>query len=208
MIHSGPSSIDAHTLRASVGKLPDVFLEGVGYSREEIENLRAMYTDAALKYYSCFISFADTGEDREFADRLHESLAANNVTNWYFRGDTPQGGVDLEQQINAAIRGHDKLVLICSQRSIYRPNVIKEILRAIDIERETGTKKLFPIRLDDHILGEEMMSEAREKVRAGEWRENWVYYVRKPYIPDFSNWKDHDVYQRELKKLLRDMKRA
>jgi uncharacterized protein YjbI with pentapeptide repeats len=208
--HSGPSSLDQHTLRASVCKLPDLFLHGVGYTPEEIEYLRAIYHDAALRYYSCFISFADIGEDRQFADKLHQSLIANNVSNWYFHSKDkvarPHAGKDLEDQLDQAIKAHDKLVLICSQRSIYRKNVVKEILRAIDLEHETGTKKLFPIRLDDHILGKEMMYEAREKVKSGEWKENWVYYVKKHYIPDFSTWKDHDTYEAEFARLLEDLK--
>lgn len=30
--------------------------------------------------------------------------------------------------------------------------------------------------------------------------------IREYYIPDFSNWKDHDSYEREFEKLLRDLK--
>lgn len=32
--------------------------------------------------------------------------------------------------------------------------------------------------------------------------------IREYLVPDFSNWKDHDSYQREFKKLLRDLKYA
>lgn len=104
------------------------------------------------------------------------------------------------------MEGHDKLVLICSRQSFYRPNVVKEILRAVDQERKTGRKKLFPIRLDDHNLSDEFMEEAREKVKSGEWRENWVYFVRKFHVPDFSGWKDHDAYVGAVAELLRNFK--
>jgi len=30
--------------------------------------------------------------------------------------------------------------------------------------------------------------------------------IREYYIPDFSNWKNHDPYQREFEKLLRDLR--
>ena len=50
------------------------------------------------------------------------------------------------------------------------------------------------------------MEEAREMVRSGEWPSNWVFYVNKYHIPDFSGWKDHDTYQGELGNLLRDLK--
>lgn len=41
--HPGPSSLDEHTLRASVSRLPDAFLRGAGYTRSEIIHLRALY---------------------------------------------------------------------------------------------------------------------------------------------------------------------
>jgi hypothetical protein len=30
--------------------------------------------------------------------------------------------------------------------------------------------------------------------------------IREFYVPDFSNWKDHDSYQKEVDRLLRDLK--
>jgi hypothetical protein len=162
-----------------------------------------MYQDAAVRYFSCFLSSA--GDDHEFADKLHTDLIMNNVSCWHYRADM-RGGLDWQHQINEAIALKDKLVLITSRHSIYRPNVVTEILKAIDLERKHGIQKLFPIRLDDHILGDEMTEEAREKVKSGEWRENWVYYVRKKHILDFSGWKEHDVYKGEFNKLLRDLK--
>ena len=38
--HLGPSTLDVRTLRESVLHLPSVFLRGVGYTDEEIQNLR------------------------------------------------------------------------------------------------------------------------------------------------------------------------
>ena len=32
--------------------------------------------------------------------------------------------------------------------------------------------------------------------------------IREYYIPDFTRWKDHDEYQKEFKKLLRDLKKG
>ena len=33
-----------------------------------------------------------------------------------------------------------------------------------------------------------------------------ILEVREYYIPDFSTWKDHDKFEAEFKKLLRDLK--
>jgi hypothetical protein len=205
IIHTGPSYLDAITLRSCVRFLPDVFLLGVGYTNEEIETLRAMYSDGGIQYYSCFLSYAHLNSD--FADRLRTDLIANGVSCWQDTQDL-RSGQKWEGQINTAIKAHDKLVLFCSRQSVYRPQVVREILQAIWTERETGEQKLFPIRLDDQILSAEMLEDAREKVRSGEWSENWVYEVRKYQIADFTQWKDHDAYQKALAGLLRDLKKT
>lgn len=129
----------------------------------------------------------------------------NGIDCWHYAHDM-RGGKEWEVQITDAIKEHRKLILICSRRSIYRRNVVSEIMRAIDEERRTGEQKLFPIRLDDHILGTEILEEAREKVKSGEWSENWVFYVQKYHIPDFSRWTDSKDYQRELTKLIQDLR--
>ncbi len=197
--HHGPSSIDQHTLRHGFAEYPDVFLEGIGYSKNEIRGLKDMYIRHSQPYLSCFLSHAKA--DAAFVERLYTHLTANNVACWQFVHDM-RGGKEWEGQIKDAIRDHDKLVLIYSQRALYRPNVVKEIVSAIEDERATGIQKLFPIRLDDHILTEAMMDEAREKVRSGEWGENWVYYITKYHIPDFSRWESESFYEPEFEKLL------
>jgi hypothetical protein len=198
--HGFPTFLDRETLQNSVHGLPDVFLEGCGYTRLEIETLRALYTNSPIRYFSCFISHAEG--DLPFADRLLADLRQNNVTCWQYKGEL-RGGRHWEDQINAAIKKHDKLIVVCSRQAVYRPNVIKEILAAMDQERATGEQKLFPVMLDRHILSSEMMEDAREQTRSGAWRENWVHHARKYHIPDFSGWDtDNTKYQLEFGKLL------
>jgi hypothetical protein len=203
-LHEAHSFLDARTLRAAVPHLPDLFLQGVGYTNEEIQILRSLYTQA-IQYYSCFISHYGDGEDSEFSDRLRADLINNNVSCWHFRYDM-RAGQFWRTQIAEAIKLHDKLVLVCSEQALVRRNVVDEIIAAIERERERGSQKLFPIRLDDFILGDEMLEIADAKMKAGEWREDWVRYVRAYHIPDFRRWKDHDVYRTEFQKLLRDLK--
>jgi uncharacterized protein YjbI with pentapeptide repeats len=199
--HEGESSIDVITLRACVNDLPNIFLQGIGYTLQEIETLRAMYKQGIN--YSCFLSYAHA--NRDFAGQLRTDLLANNVNCFQDTQDL-RGGQKWEDQINQAIKQHDKLLLVCSRQSIYRPQVVREIIQTIDSERATGEQKLFPIRLDDHILSEEMMNDARENARSGVWSQNWVHHVRKYQIPNFSGWKDPDTYQEALQKLVRDLK--
>ena len=72
--------------------------------------------------------------------------------------------------------------------------------RATKVEREEDRRKLFPIRLVDFdaIQKWECFDADSGKDLAAELREY--------YIPDFSNWKDHDSFEKEFAKLLRDLK--
>lgn len=75
-----------------------------------------------------------------------------------------------------------------------------EIERAREKERTSSGKILFPIALAPF-----------ERVR--EWRqfdadlgEDIARRVRQFYIPNFSNWKDHDAYQVAFDRLHRDLR--
>jgi hypothetical protein len=43
LVHNGPCSLDQHTLRASVARLPDWFLRGVGYTQDEVIAFHKLY---------------------------------------------------------------------------------------------------------------------------------------------------------------------
>lgn len=202
--HRGSSSLDAATLRACIHGLPDVFLEGVGYTRHEIEYLRSLYTSAAIQFYSCFISHAVTKVDGAFADRLRNDLLAKNISCWHFRYDMKMGD-RWATQIDSAIKQHDKLVVVCSKKGILREGVIKEVIRAIEQETNTGVQKLFPVRLDDFIFSPEM-TEAFNALAPHLRRADWLDYLREYQIGDFRKWKDHDAYQEQFTKLLDALK--
>jgi hypothetical protein len=80
--------------------------------------------------------------------------------------------------------------------------VIDEIISAVERERETGVQKLFPVRIDDFVLSDELLTLADYKVGRGEWREDWVRYIRAYHIPDFRDWQSNEPYRREFQKLL------
>lgn len=203
--HLGPSFLDARTLRASVPHLPDVFLQGVGYSQEEIAALRELYS-RAIEFFSCFLSHTD--KDADFVDRLRADLLSNNVSCWHYRYDMRTGGY-WREQINTAIKVYDKLVLICSEHSLTRKGVVEEIIEAMEYQDKPDEKnrlKLFPVRLDDFIFSEAMAQFAKQQVAKGEWGRNWLDKVKAIQMADFRGWKDHDAYKREFDKLLRDLK--
>src|ERR1700752_2574424 len=41
--HLAPSSLDVHTLRACAARLPEAFLQSVGYTPKEIHDLKILY---------------------------------------------------------------------------------------------------------------------------------------------------------------------
>ena len=75
-----------------------------------------------------------------------------------------------------------------------------EIANAWERQVQQGKHVLFPVRL-----------------RSFETLENWKCpdpktgkdlgrEIRKYFIPDFSNWKDHDSYQTAFQRLVKDLK--
>jgi hypothetical protein len=201
--HAGPSILDARTLRSSIAKLPLGFLLGAGFTEQEVLAFRTLY-DRERVFYSCFISYARA--NHEFADYLRRRLLKSNISCWQDTHDM-RGGNPWRGQIYDAIEKHDKLVLVCSKDSLTRPAVVEEILEAIDRERKTNTQKLFPLRLDDYIFSDELEEVARTAVARGEWKENWVAYVRAYHIPDLSNWKKPRNFAREFSKLVEALKK-
>jgi uncharacterized protein YjbI with pentapeptide repeats len=198
VLHRGPSSIDIDTIYFSEGKISEYFLREAGVPDTFVTFMSSL-TQEAIQYFSCFLSHA--GPDAEFADRLRNDLVSNNVSCWHYRYDM-RGGQFWRTQISEAIKIHEKLILVCSKQALLTRNVVDEIVAALERERETHSQKLFPIRLDDFILGNEMLKTADKKMKAGEWREDWVRQVRAYHIPDFRKWKKHDAYQPEFYRLL------
>ncbi len=75
-----------------------------------------------------------------------------------------------------------------------------EITKARKRETKEGKRALFPVRL----VGFE---------RLGNWEcfdadtgKDSAREIREYFIPDFSNWKDHDPYQVGLGRLAKDLK--
>jgi hypothetical protein len=156
-----------------------------------------------LTSLSCFISYARA--DAEFVDRLDSDLRATGIACWKDTKDMRGGGL-YRPQIQKAIESHDKMILVCSERSFGREAVVEEIDAAIAREKEIGAQKLFPIRLDDFILSDKASRIAREKVAGGGWYSDWVKYVRAFHIPDFSGWRDPEQYRVEFERLVKTLR--
>jgi hypothetical protein len=143
--HLGPSILDHRTLARS-GPLPLAFLRGCGLPEALIEYLPSLLGET-IQFYSCFISYSST--DEAFCRRLHGRLQDAGLRVWFAPHDI-RGGQKLHEQIDAAIRVYDKLLLVLSPHSIQSPWVEFEIRRARRREVTEQRRLLFPVRLVDY----------------------------------------------------------
>ncbi len=198
--HLGPSSIGIDTLYASRGNIPDVFLRGCGVPDSMIEYARSLVLgENPIEHYSCFISYSHKNE--AFAKRLYDRMQQEHLRVWYAPEDM-KGGKKTHEQIDQAIRVHDKLLLVISEESMKSEWVETEIYKARQREVSENCRVLFPVRLV-----------SMEKICA--WKcfdadtgKNMDREIREYHIPDFTEWKDHDKFEGEFAKLLRDLKQS
>jgi uncharacterized protein YjbI with pentapeptide repeats len=196
--HQGPSPLDVDTIFCSGGDIPASFLRGCGVPETLITQIPSLVgAQEGLQFHSCFISYSS--RDEEFARRLHRRMRDAHLRVW-FAPEEMKGGNLLIEQIETAIRVYDKLLVVLSEASLQSEWVMTELRKARKAERQSGKRKLFPVRLVDF-----------ETLR------NWECFdadsgkdlavdLREYFIPDFSNWKDHDQFEAAFSRLLKDLR--
>jgi len=194
--HDGPSTIGVDTIYKSRGKIPEVFLRGCGVPDEFITYIGSM-VGRPIVYYSCFISYST--HDQEFAEWLHADLQAKGVRCWFAPHDI-RGGRKIHEQIDEAIRLHDRLLLILSEDSMSSEWVNTEIAKARKRETRESNRVLFPVRL----VGFERLRDW--ECFDGDTGKDSAREIREYFVPDFSNWKDHDSYQTAFQRLVSNLK--
>jgi hypothetical protein len=194
--HVGPSTIGIDVLYHSRGNIPKTFLQWAGVPPEMITYIKSL-VGRPFEFYSCFISYSS--KDQDFAERLHADLQSHGVRCWFAPADI-QGGRKLHEQIDQAIRLHERLLLILSAHSMQSEWVKTEIAKARQREVQENRQVLFPMRLVsfEAVRDWECFDADTGKDSARE--------IREYFIPDFSNWKNHDAYQVAFQQLLRDLK--
>jgi hypothetical protein len=108
---------------------------------------------------------------------------------WFAPHDLRFGDKILDE-IDAAIRLRDKVLLILSEHSIKSHWVEDEVNAGFEEERKRGQIVLFPLRLDETVT---------ETTKA------WAAKLRARLIGDFQHWKDHDAYKRSFERVVRDL---
>jgi hypothetical protein len=192
ILHHAPSTVGLDTIVRSGGQIPETFLRGCGVPDEVIAYVRSLGQSARpIQLYSCFISHSSG--DRRFCERLHADLQAAGVRCWFAPEDLKVGD-KFRDEIENAIRVHDKLLLVLSDHSVNSSWVETEVESALERERREGRLMLFPVRVDGAVMD------------AGK---AWAADVRRHrHIADFTDWKNYDAYQRAFQRLLRDLRAA
>jgi hypothetical protein len=194
----GPSILSVGTLVISGGKIPESFLRGCGVPDALIAYLPSLLgSQNAIQFYSCFISYSH--KDEEFCKRVHSRMRDEHLRVWYAPEDMP-GGKKLHEEIEHAIRLHDKLLLVLSEQSMESEWVKTEIAHARRREKREGKQVLFPIRLVSYDRIKEW------KAFDADTGTDMAREIREYYIPDFSNWKEHDAFEQAFVRLLKDLK--
>lgn len=202
--HFGPSVLDSATLRACTADLPDVFLEGIGYTRREIDALRALYVDPPLPFFSCFLAHGSQKPDSAFAELLRADLRAENIACWPLRYNLELGDRWADPAGSAA-RDHDRRIVVCGRECVFREEVVREIIRAIEWESRDGRRRLFPVRLDDFILSPE--AQARfDALTPRLQKSDWLSQMKQRPIVDFTKWRRHDDYRMQFDRLLKALR--
>jgi hypothetical protein len=198
--HYGPSTFGIETLQSALADADGAFSPehrqfflNAGVPASLLDGLR----EHPEQFYSCFLSFA--ADDEPFPSKLYDDLKVAGVRCWKFERNAVPGRNSWDN-ISNAIRTHNKVIVICSRRSLQRPAVLREIERALQEEDRRSLRQatdptvesdvLIPVRLDDYVL------RGWEHARKAD-------IVSKAITVNFNGWDtDPDIYKRELHRLM------
>ncbi len=182
--HGGPSIIDHRTFHRS-GKLPYEFLRGVGLSETVIKQFS---TESNKLYEECFISYSSADDD--FVTRFYNDLQVAGVRCWYAPEDL-RLGAKIRPSLHDAIQNSDRFIVVLSESSIKSDWVEDEVEQALQIERETQSTLLLPVRIDDSVMS----------CDAG-----WAASLRRiRNIADFSKWSQRLEYKQSMERVLNEL---
>lgn len=184
-IHSQRCYVDTSTLYRTASTLTqdrarerevESFLRRCGLEPEALELYRAQIGQP-VEYYSAFISYSRA--DREFATALYDALQVRGVQCWLDeRALLP--GDELYDEINRAIRLHDKVLLCCSESSLRSWWVENEIDIVFEREQQSAREGdkclvLIPLNVDGFLF---------------RWNGGRAAQIRKRVAADFVSWQE------------------
>jgi hypothetical protein len=192
--HNGPTFIDYNTLIISFLKAGnqltpgmEIFFINAGVPRQLLDALPEILEK--IQYCSCFICYGQP--DLAFAQKLVKDLKVRGISCWLYSLDyTP--GEKTWGEITQRRREAEKMIVLCSVKSLMRDGVKKEI----EEQKDEDPGKMVPISLDDDWKHEGF------QVKRGQ-RDLKPFLVERNYA-DFC---DESKYNESFNKLLRGIKR-
>ena len=115
----------------------------------------------------------------------------------WFAPEDVRGGLKLHEQIDEAIYGLDKMLIVLSEYSIQSEWVIREIRRAVKREKMERRRILYPIGLASYPDLAQQLDRMEDPALAENLRGYW--------IPDFSEWEQEPKFSALFADLLRDL---
>jgi uncharacterized protein YjbI with pentapeptide repeats len=171
--HLTPSTLGVDSILRSKGRIPEIFLRGVGLPDEWIAYISSLVGDG-IQFFSCFISYSSV--DKPFAIRLHDALQSKGIRCWLDEKHLLPGD-DISRGLERRIYLWDKFLLCASKNSLtsrWVENEIKTTLEkewALRKEKGTSVQKLIPLNLDGYMFLDEwdfgvLSNEIRSRVAA------------------------------------------
>ena len=111
-----------------------------------------------------------------------------------------RGGQKLHEQIETVIRVFDKLLIVLSEASRQSEWVMTELRKARKAERQSGQRKLIPVRLVDFATLRDWECFDADSGK------DFAVELRETFIPDFSRWKEHAPFETAFARLLKDLR--
>jgi hypothetical protein len=189
--HNWSSTVGINTIFQSKGKIPEVFLRGIGVPEILITYLPSLLSKP-IQYYSCFISY--NHQDKVFARRVHDTLQGRGIRCWLDEHQLLPGD-DIYEQVDRGIRMWDKVLLCCSKSSLASWWVENEIETAFGKEqalmRERGKRvlALIPLNLDGYLF---------------KWENGKAQQVKNRLAADFTGWeKDNSIFEKQVERVVK-----
>jgi hypothetical protein len=154
--HWGPSHVDFTTVAFSMRSpklrtflqqtgMPEVVID---YLVESVESLDGSIIRKLLQ--STYIAYGN--DDELFARQLFAALHRNGVKVFFF-AEHAVPGKKIGRTIREGVNSHDRVVIVCSHRSLEQRGILAEIEEVLDRERREGRAELLiPVLLDDYVL--------------------------------------------------------
>lgn len=153
--HDAPSTIGVDTLLRSGGRIPDLFLQGVGSPESLLSFQRSLLGGSPITG-DFFISCSD--KDISFGEQLRNGLRNLGARCWLFaesyRGNAlvDRRSTSEEEEVERWVRHYDKMIVVCSQAALDSETVRNDITKAKEAQLKRDQWVLYLVSPDETMV--------------------------------------------------------